>query len=417
MLSRTLLACGMSLLGFTWEAIAAEPPAVSVVYQGQEGKYAVVRTPQLLVTRAGTLLAFAQGRSGAHDRSDNDIILKRSTDQGRTWSPFQVLADHGRDSLNSICAIQVRETGRLLVVGCWLPDGYEFHEFQYLSPALQEYQRKAGREKLPAIRTGYDGPDVARVYVLESDDDGVTWSAMKEITRETKRPSDILAVPGPGIAIQLHEGPHTGRIVVPCWGRWLNRDANPPAYEARPYAVFSDDRGDNWQRGELAPPGDEPSEQQGNEVQVVELPGGVLLLNARSSGRAVATSRDGGAIWSPLQAEEAIPTTPTAAGFLRFSGLTKSSRSRLLFSNPQEPGRKRGVISLSYDDGKTWPVQKVLREGTFKYSSLARLPDGRIGCIFDGVATQEESGQKPAAAVLLAQFDLDWLTDGRDREP
>jgi sialidase-1 len=118
-----------------------------------------------------------------------------------------------------------------------------------------------------------------------------------------------------------------------------------------------------------------------------------------------------------LKEETAIKTTPTAAGFIRFSGLGDGAKSRLLFSNPAEAGRNRGVISLSYDDGKTWPVQKTLRPGRFKYSSLARLPDGSIGCIFDGTAAKGEFESHQGAVILLAQFTLDWLTDGNDKEP
>src|SRR5688572_5465992 len=122
----------IALLSGTVESAAPEPQ-FSVVFDGKEGKYEVVRTPQLLVPNAGTLLAFAQGRSGSHDRSDNDIILKRSADGGKTWSKFEVIADQGQDSLNSICVVQLRETGRILVMGCWFPDGFEMTEFKYLS--------------------------------------------------------------------------------------------------------------------------------------------------------------------------------------------------------------------------------------------------------------------------------------------
>jgi sialidase-1 len=397
---------------------AAAEPGFGVVFDGKEGKYAVVRTPVLLVTRAGTLLAFAQGRASEHDRSDNDIILKRSADGGESWSPFQVIADQGKDSLNSICVVQVAENGRILVIGCRFPDGYEMRDFKYLSPGLQEYQKAAGRENIPSIVPGYDGPNVERVYVIHSDDDGRTWSPLRDITRDAKRPApDISCVPGPGAAIQLTEGRHRGRIVVPCNTRWLADKGGTPSYRNMPYAIFSDDGGLSWQRGELAADGKSGREQYGDETQMVELPGGAVLLNTRAAGRNIATSKDGGRTWSPLAEETAIPTSPTAAGFIRYSGLGDGAKSRLLFSNPAEAKRNRGVISLSYDDGKTWPVQKTLRPGRFKYSTLARLPDGTIGCIFDGVAEKGEFPNHTGAVVVLARFTLEWLTDGKDRMP
>ena len=291
-------------------------------------------------------------------------------------------------------------------------------DFQYLSPGLQEYHRNAGHDKFPAITPGYEGRGIARNYLIQSDDDGRTWTPLRDITREVKRPApDTACVPGPGVAIELREGPHRGRIVVPCWTRWLQTDSKKPGYRTRPYAVFSDDGGQHWQRGEVAPAGAGGREIEGNETQMAELPGGVILLNTRSSGRNIATSRDGGQTWSALTEEPAIPTTPTAAGFIRFSGLGDGAKSRLLFSNPAETKRNRGVISLSYDDGKTWPVQKTLREGRFKYSALARLPDGGIGCIFDGTAGKGEFESHNGAAILLARFTLDWLTDGKDAVP
>src|SRR3954454_275077 len=81
------------------------PPKFSIVYKSG-GKYANIRTPVLYVTKAGTWLAFAQGRGTVHDQSDIDILLKRSTDGGRTWSEYKVIADSGKDALNSYCVIQ-----------------------------------------------------------------------------------------------------------------------------------------------------------------------------------------------------------------------------------------------------------------------------------------------------------------------
>ena len=73
------------------------------------------------------------------------------------------------------------------------------------------------------------------------------------------------------------------------------------------------------------------------------------------------------------------------------------------------------MISLSYDDGKSWPVQKTLRLGRFKYSALAKLRDGSIGCIFDGTAEKGEFGSRTGAVILLSRFTLEWLTDGKDK--
>ena len=60
------------------------------VYVAGEGGYYCFRIPALLFTGKGTLLAFAEGR-GQHtgscdDHGDVHIVVKRSSDLGRTWS-------------------------------------------------------------------------------------------------------------------------------------------------------------------------------------------------------------------------------------------------------------------------------------------------------------------------------------------
>ncbi len=83
-------------------------PEFKTVFLSGEKDYALIRTPQILTTHQGTLLVFAQGREGQHDQSGNDIIMKRSTDQGQNWTPLQVIAENGDNSLNSVCVLQTR---------------------------------------------------------------------------------------------------------------------------------------------------------------------------------------------------------------------------------------------------------------------------------------------------------------------
>ncbi len=45
--------------------------------------------------------------------------------------------------------------------------------------------------------------------------------------------------------------------------------------------------------------------------------------------------------------------------------------------------RRNLTIRLSYDEGKTWPVKKVLEPGPAGYSDLAVGPDGSIFCFFE----------------------------------
>jgi sialidase-1 len=397
-------------------------PEFTVVFKKDE-KYALIRTPQILVTKAGTLLAVAQGRLSDHDQSENDIIAKRSTDGGKTWSPYVIVADAGRDTLNSINVVQVRETGRVIVMGSIIPFGYEYANPKYLSPGMQGYQKRNGRYDRPFISLGYEGNDIQRAYVVTSDDDGRTWSPMTDVTREAKMPPPMVWVmPGPGIGLQLQYGPHAGRIVMPCYARWLNPNSTTAVpgeergsarYEHAPYMVYSDDRGKSWKRGELAKPGKPPAGKKSpgtytSEPQIVELDDGTLMLNARAgTTRNVSRSRDGGVTWDPVLVDDSLKVTETAGGIIAYSRARDGEKGRLLFSNPVAARRTEGRIWISYDEGRTWPHYRVLVPGAFSYSTLARMPDGRVGCLYDGEGKQ----------VWLARFPIAWLEARNDAAP
>lgn len=380
-----LLALGWSGSGIAPRLSAAHPtgpaadtPAFVTVFEQGRGGWPDYRIPALVVTGQGTLLAFAEGRQSLRDNAQNDIVLRRSTDRGRSWLPIQLVAEDGENNLNNPSAVVVRETGRVLLMYQRYPHG--FHE----------------KEVVP----GYDDPRVCRSFLVHSDDDGATWSKPVELTRSVKRPGGATSIAsGPGVGIQLARGAHRGRLLIPFnegpYGSW------------KVYAAYSDDRGATWRYGEVA---SDTSPGVGNEVQMVELSDGSVMLNARSFNgtrkRKTALSRDGGQSWSGL-AEDPVLIEPECQGsILRYTWAEERGRSRLLFLNPATTkGRTNGTLRLSYDEGRTWPVEKTLHAGSFAYSCLAVLPDLSIGCLFELDAYKK---------IAFARVTLEWLTSGQD---
>ena len=393
-----------------YQAQAAEPTYTEVFVSGENG-YHLIRTPQILATRDKTLLVFAQGREGHHDQSGNDILLKRSTDGGGTWSDLKVIAEDGKNSLYSVCVLQLAGSGRILMVGCIIPDGHNVQDFKHSSPNWQRFMRQVKRHNCSGLSAGY-GEHTARVYSIYSDDDGKTWSKRKEITNFAKRNEALTCIPGPGIGIQLTRGPHKGRILIPCNQHWLKKLDGKLRYQNLPYALISDDNGETWRRGGLAPYVFET--RTVTETQFVELQDGSILLNGRGGGRAVAKSKDGGETWSTLQPDPTLKGPACAAGLLRYSFASESGdKSRIIFSLPSSPkGRKHGMIWLSYDEGKSWPVQKKIRAGFFAYSCLARLPNGNIGCVYGSRGKRQAGERLGPQNVVFASCSLDWLTGG-----
>jgi len=376
----TALSClALTLAGTTSPAAdsAGLPSSVEVFVNGQEG-YPAFRIPALITTKRGSLLAFAEGRATLRDHAENDIVMKRSTDGGRTWGALQLVHDDGTNSLGNPTAVVVRATGRVLLMYQRYAKGFDEHKAE----------------------PGLDGPRVCRTLLQSSDDDGVTWTKPVEITAQVKRPTEVTSTAaGPGIGIQLARGKHAGRILMPFnqgpYGKW------------KVYAVISDDAGKSWRYGD---PAEEGAKGHANEVQFVELNDGSVMLNARNQGggeklRKISVSRDGGETWSATQHGTALIEPTCQASLLRHPGTGDPAKDAFLFSNPAtQTGRSNGMVRLSRDEGKTWPVSRMVHPGGFAYSCLASLPDGSVGCLF------ERDGCK---TISFARFSLGWV-EGRE---
>ncbi len=350
-------------LSVCWVSAATWLPTPTDVFVGGQEGYPAYRIPSLLVTTNRTLLAFVEGRQSRNDHAENDILLKRSLDDGKTWSGLKVVAEAGSNSLNNPTAVLLPKTGRVLLM------------YQFYAKGFGEYKAAPGLE----------GPHVCRTYLTQSDDDGVTWSNPREITSSVKRPTRIVSTAtGPGIGIQLERGKYAGRILMP-FNEGVSRKWDV-------YAAMSDDGGQTWRYGDLAP---NPTKGYANEVQFVELSDGRVMLNARNQAgdkrRKIAISDDGGQTWSPLEVSTLIESE-CQASILRHQAGTEPAQAVFLFSNPAtEIGRTNGTIRLSRDEGKTWPVSRVLYTGGFAYSCLATLRDGSIGCLFERDGYKEVS--------------------------
>jgi len=351
------------------------------VFVGGQG-YPAYRIPSLLATADGVLLAFAEGRVSLSDHAQNDIVLRRSFDGGSTFQPLQLVADEGADSLNNPCAAEVLagpHAGRVLLMYQRYPNGC--HE--------------------SCVQPGWTGPNICRGYIVHSDDGGATWSAPREVTSEVKAATVMDSIAGgPGIGFQKRRPPHVGRIIFP-----FNHGESGAVW--RVYAAFSDDGGDTWQRGQTAD--DTQSPGYGNEVQMVELADGSLLLNARSAGgvrrRKVARSFDGGQTWTPLL-DSALIEPECMASIIRYSEPIDGEPSRIVYTGPDSTSaRARGTVLVSYDEGATWPLARLVVPGSFAYSSAARLPDARLGVLF------ERDGY---GRITLLRAGLAWLERDAD---
>ncbi|MET9828772.1 sialidase family protein [Streptomyces sp. NPDC006385] len=335
-------------------------PETSVPFRAGEEGYASFRIPAVVVSREGTVLAFCEGRvESARDHGHIDIVLKRSTDGGRTWGPLQVAADNNGNLAGNPAPV-VLDTGRILLV----------------------HVRNHATATEDAIRRGrVSDADGRRIWVRHSDDDGRTWSSPKEITAQVKKPGWRWYATTPGHAIQLS----TGRVVVPA-----NHTIPPtgtdngtePRYNGG-HCLLSDDRGTTWRIGYV----DDNTDGyiNVNETTAAELPDGRVYFNTRNDSpspgnRADAHSRDGGrTLVKPFRPQAGL-SAPVCEG----SVLHLGDPDVLLFSGPADPAvRALMTIRASTDGGTTWRSVHTVDGLPAAYSDLVRIDAETVGLLYE----------------------------------
>ena len=361
----------MRVYGFTAGGDLVEPPkttgwaagvtaeSVDVFVAGTEG-YHTFRIPSIIRTPKGALIAFAEGRkSGRGDAGNIDLVYKRSTDGGKSWSKLTVLWDHEDNTCGNPAPVVDHDTGRI-----WLPLTWNLG-------SDHESAIKAGKSKHPRL-----------IYMCYSDDDGLTWTEPKEMPHLRKDYWRWYAT-GPDKGIQLTRGPHKGRLVVPC-NHSDHRD--PKLHSYRSHVIYSDDHGKTWHIGGVL-------DHATNESTIVELSDGSVMDNMRSyhgkQRRAVAVSKDGGQTFSEVKLDDALIEPVCQASILRWTWagekgtVAGDGTGRIVVSNPASTGRNKLTLRVSYDDGETWAISRELYRGSAAYSCLVALDKGDLGVLFE----------------------------------
>jgi sialidase-1 len=357
----------------------------------------------MVATKKGSLLAFAAARKGkGGDWDPINIVTRRSTDGGKSWAPLHVVVEQGDRPCDNAMPITDYVTG----------DVHLLYQINY-----------------------------ARCFYIKSTDDGVTWSNPIDITAtlDTFKSAYpwVVQAPGPGHGIQMSNG----RLVVPFWlsdgGR---KESKTGRHSHRPsivVSVYSDDHGRTWKAGDVAVPDNDVSVIP-NETSVLQLADGRVMFNSRNESmnyrRLITTSKDGATGWSNPYFHDAFFEPICFGSILRHSIQPAQSRNRILFCNPDSrhdpwvaakastPRSARNrhrtnlTLRMSYDEGLTWPVSKVIDSGIAGYSDLAVTPDGMIHILYEGGTIPGwDNSHFKNQAMSVVSLNLEWLTDGADR--
>ncbi|MDD7915329.1 sialidase family protein [Polaribacter ponticola] len=320
------------------------------------------RIPAIVTAPNGDLIAAIDQRvpncGDLKYSKDINLIVRRSADNGKTWTPIEMVVDfpYG-ESASDPSMIVDKVTGDIFML------------YNYMNLETEK--------------------DIYYLHVVKSTDNGKTWSKPIDITDQIAKPAwkkDFKFIT-------------SGRGIQTKSGKLLHTMVN---LNSGLHLFGSDDHGKTWYFIDTPVlPAD--------ESKVIQLADGSLMINARVNGkgmRYVHTSNDEGKTWETNPVPELIDPGCNASIIRYTSKEDGYDKDRIIFSNAQSAkGRVNMSVRISYDEGKTWSKGKTVYAGSSAYSSLTIMQNGDIGLFF------EKDGYKKNE---FTSFSLAWLTDGKD---
>ena len=294
------------------------------------------RIPSILTSNNGDLIAVIDERvSSCKDlkyNEDINIVLRRSIDNGLTWSKIKTIVDYPvGESASDPSLILDSKTNTIFLF------------FNYINHVNEK--------------------GIYYLKYVSSIDNGKTWSEPVDITNQISKDSwknDFKFITS-GRGIQTKDGTLLHCLVNLSKGT---------------HVFGSSDNGLTWfiTNSPVSP---------GDESKIVELSDGSWMVNSRVNNlgyRYSHISQDFGNTWRS-KIEEDIIDPGCNGSILRY----KFNGKNLLFlsniNNQKE--RRELVLRYSYDEGITWSDPKIIYSGEAAYSSMTILNNGDIGLFFE----------------------------------
>lgn len=343
----------------------------SLVYRPGDFGSKFYRIPAIVTAADGSLVTVADKRIEHNGDlpAKIDVVSRRSTDNGRTWSAYVTVAEHDE------------------IGGCG-------------DPALVVDEKTGDILAIFSHGNGLWQNEPAHISVSRSKDNGKSWGEIVDITPQilTVDPNGNQpikcrsAFASSGRALQLKDGRIMFALVV--------REDNNKYFKV--YAIYSDDGGYTWKVSK------NPASENGDESKIVELSDGTLIMSIRNrfgSLRKFSYSSDRGETWSEQVPIEGLPDPRCNGDIITYN---LDGKELLLQSLPGDPkGRNNVAIYVSEDNGKSWKIKKTVVTTPSAYSSMTVLPDGTVG-----ILTEESQNNHYSYDIWFTRLPIEIIMKG-----
>ncbi len=330
-------------------------------------KYQRHRIPGMIVTDKGTLLVYCEARTydkcKHNDWALMDILLWRSEDHGKTFSQPIALAcgNEKHRTVNNPVMVQDKN-GRIHFLYC------------------EDYSINGGR--------------VLRRY---SDDDGLTWSEPIDITEYTAQNYRNAFALGPGHGILAKDNV----IIIPVWMVPKHYQSHIMSHTPSVIStLYSKDNGETWVMGEILDTCHDVISP--NETEAALTSDGRVYLTIRHLAfyRSKAYSETGYSDWKEYGPEYAL-SDPQCFGSVVAYNDGEHPYTLIYAGCASKTARENVTVFASADDGKSFPVSRVIDPKRGGYTELAVDPKAKL--IY--VLYENDFGMTDHLAV----FDYEWM--------
>ena len=354
-------------------------------------RYHSFRIPSLLRTANGTLLAFAEGRADSNrDYGNINLMVKRSEDDGLTWSGLGEVAGDGQGTWGNPTGV-VGHDGTIFLFLSWNAAGTSQHGDEGTTPITAWGERRV------------------KLFTSSKAEDGRTWHGPADLTSAVTPKKHANGSVwdwdafGPGAGILTT----SGRLIVPA----TNRN------------IYSDDGGKTFRSAPMT-----AEQEVTGESTLLELADGRLMRNdtpvqsvwstARSRWVARGSIENG---FGPYAPAPALPDPHAQASILRYN---LDAPARIIFLNSASTTTRTAMrIRVSLDEGNTWSAGRPLATAALPawpelgtgevaeggYSSMAKTADRMVGALVE-VSEDINASATSHRSIVFRKVNLSWIT-------